>query len=79
MSSVKRTNPLDANCPVWVGEGETPISCTEKIKVLNENYLELRQILIDALEDGVLMGCDEQRLRQELAALVRSVQLDVTA
>jgi hypothetical protein len=36
--------------------------------VLNENLAELRDLAQDALEDGVLMGCDEAQLREVLAA-----------
>jgi hypothetical protein len=56
--------------PVWhTPEGE-PVSCVEKIKVLNENLSELRGLAQDALEDGVLMGCDEAQLREVLAGIV---------
>ena len=56
--------------PVWhTPEGE-PVSCVEKIKVLNENLAELRELAQDALEDGVLMGCDESQLREVLAGIV---------
>ena len=37
----------------------TVIACTEKLKTMRENLEELRQIAQDALEDAVLMGCDE--------------------
>jgi hypothetical protein len=58
------------NFPVWhTPEGE-PVSCVEKIKVLNENLSELRDLAQDALEDGVLMGCDEAQLRDVLAGLI---------
>jgi hypothetical protein len=56
--------------PIWhTPEGE-PVSCVEKIKVLNENLTELRELAQDALEDGVLMGCDEAQLRDVLAGIV---------
>ena len=56
--------------PTWrTSEGE-PVSCVEKIKVLNENLAELRDLAQDALEDGVLMGCDEAQLREVLAGLI---------
>jgi hypothetical protein len=56
--------------PIWhTPEGE-PVSCVEKIKVLNENLAELRALAQDALEDGVLMGCDEAQLRDVLAGIV---------
>ena len=56
--------------PVWhTPEGE-PVSCVEKIKVLNENLAELRGLAQDALDDGVLMGCDEAQLREVLASII---------
>jgi len=56
--------------PIWhTPEGE-PVSCVEKIKVLNENLSELRELAQDALEDGLLMGCDEAQLREVLAGIV---------
>ena len=59
--------------PVWrTPEGE-PVSCVEKIKVLNENLTELRELAQEALEDAVLMGCDEEQVRQVLADLVASI------
>jgi hypothetical protein len=59
--------------PVWrTPEGE-PVSCAEKIKVLNENLAELRELAQEAFEDAVLMGCDEQQVRQVLAGIVAGV------
>lgn len=56
--------------PVWQAEDGAPISCTEKIKVLNDNWAELRQMLQDAFEDGILMGCSEEQLRLAFRELV---------
>jgi hypothetical protein len=56
--------------PTWkTPEGE-PVSCVEKIKVLNENLAELRDLAQDALEDAVLMGCDEAQIREVLSSLI---------
>jgi uncharacterized protein (UPF0335 family) len=55
---------------VWrTPEGE-PVSCLEKIKVLEENLDELRQMAQDALEDAILMGCDERQVREVLREVV---------
>jgi len=60
----------ESEFPVWrTPEGEK-VSCIEKIKVLNENLGELRALAQDALEDAVLMGCDEAQVREVLAAIV---------
>jgi len=55
----------------WLAPDQTPLSCTEKIKVLNENIREIRELAREALEDGVLMGADPEQVR---AVLARSVQ-----
>ncbi len=56
--------------PVWHRPEGDPVSCVEKIKVLNENLAELRGLAQDALEDGVLMGADEAQLREVLAGII---------
>jgi hypothetical protein len=56
--------------PIWrTPEGE-PVSCVEKIKVLNENLAELKALAQEAFEDAVLIGCDEQQVRQVMAAIL---------
>ena len=50
--------------PVWLTPAGDPVSCLEKIKVLNANLEEIRALAQDALEDAVLMGCDEAQFRQ---------------
>ena len=59
--------------PTWRQPDGKPVSCIEKIKVLNENLGEIRQLAQDALEDGLLMGCSEEQLRQVLRDLVDSL------
>jgi hypothetical protein len=58
------------NFPTWLTPEGEPVSCVEKIKVLNENLAELRDLAQDALEDGVLMGCDEAQLRAVLGGII---------
>ncbi len=59
--------------PVWLDPKGEPVSCVEKIKVLNENLGEIREMCQDALEDAVLMGCDEAQFRAVLDHLARSL------
>jgi hypothetical protein len=71
MSTARKPAKLDL--PVWrTPEGE-PVSCIEKIKVLNENLAELQALAQDALEDAVLMGCDEAQFREVLGRLTASL------
>ncbi len=59
-----------AAVPVWKRPDGTPVSCFEKIKVLNQNFAEMRQIAQDALEDAILMGCSEAQVRDLLHQLI---------
>ncbi len=60
--------------PVWQGPDGKPVSCLEKIKVLNQNLEEIRQLCADAVEDAVLMGCDPEQIRGVLRQLVESLE-----
>jgi len=55
---------------IWRSSEGKVIACVEKNKVLQENLVEITQICRDALEDAILMGCDEQQFREVLAELV---------
>ncbi|MBL6934164.1 MAG: hypothetical protein ISR48_02015 [Alphaproteobacteria bacterium] len=66
------TDPRGAK--VWrTPEGDS-VSCLEKIKVLNQNLEEIRQMCQDALEDAILMGCDEAQFRQVINELVERLE-----
>ena len=64
--------------PCWVKPDGSPVSCTEKVKVLNENYEELREALKDALEDAHLLGCSEKQIRQSFHDLIDEIESKVT-
>ncbi|MFA7278866.1 MAG: hypothetical protein WC100_02115 [Sterolibacterium sp.] len=55
---------------IWKKVDGSPVSCLEKIKVLNQNFEELRQIAQDALDDALLMECSEEQMRQALHQLI---------
>jgi hypothetical protein len=56
--------------PKWVRDDNSVVSCTEKVKVMTENFDELKQIAQDALEDGLLMEVSETQMRKALHQLV---------
>ena len=56
--------------PVWRQPDGKPVSCLEKIKVLNQNIQEIETLCADALEDGVLMGCDAEQIKTALHELI---------
>jgi len=54
----------------WPGLDGNAVGCREKLKMLAENYAEVSQVLRDAFEDAILMGVDEQAMRQILSDIV---------
>jgi hypothetical protein len=60
--------------PVWRQSDGKPVSCLEKIKVLNQNIQEIESLCADALEDGVLMGCDADQIKAALHELIDALE-----
>ena len=59
---------------VWRHPDGNPVSCEEKLKVLNENLMEIRAYCQDAFEDALLMGCDEKQVRQVFESVIDSIK-----
>jgi hypothetical protein len=59
--------------PKWTSPQGEVIACVEKLKVLRENLEEIHQLCQDALEDAVLMGCDEHQFRAVLTELMEKL------
>lgn len=55
---------------IWRRDDGTIVACTEKIKVMSENFAEIQQIAQDALEDGLLMEVNEAQIRDALHQLI---------
>jgi len=58
---------------LWVQPDGNPVSCEEKLKVLDENLAEIRQMCQDAYEDALLMGCDEAQVRDVFFGVIRGL------
>jgi hypothetical protein len=59
---------------LWPQPDGTPVSCREKLKVLEENWAELDATLRETFEDAVLMGVDPEALRRMLAERVAGLR-----
>lgn len=57
----------------WVRDDGSVVSCTEKVKVMNENLDELMQMAQDLFEDGLLMEVSETQMRDVLIKLVNTL------
>ncbi|MBO4576572.1 MAG: hypothetical protein J5680_05615 [Neisseriaceae bacterium] len=60
--------------PKWHDPNGKTVSCTEKVKVMQENMTELYQTAQDAFEDALLMGCDEQQVRAFLIQMIKQLE-----
>lgn len=56
--------------PIWLRDDGSVVACTEKVKVMKDNFAEIRQITQDAFEDGLLMEVNEKQMRDALHTLV---------
>ena len=59
--------------PTWIRDDKSIVACTEKIRVMKENFDEIQQITQDAFEDGLLMEVSEIQMREALHQLVDSL------
>ncbi|MDG1074638.1 MAG: hypothetical protein P8O76_06730 [Methylophilaceae bacterium] len=56
--------------PIWIRDDKSIVACTEKIRVMKENFDEIQQITQDAFEDGLLMEVSETQMRAVLHQMV---------
>ncbi|MEK9770781.1 MAG: hypothetical protein VW238_00140 [Nitrosomonadales bacterium] len=59
--------------PTWKREDGSAVSCTEKIKVMSENFDEIKQSIQDALEDGILMEVSENQMKEVLLNIIQNL------
>ena len=51
---------------LWHDKNGNTVSCTEKIKVMQQNIDEFMQLATDLYEDGILMGINSIEIKQYL-------------
>lgn len=59
---------------LWPQPDGQPVSCRDKLRMLEENHAELAQVLRDAFDDAILMGVDEAWMRRTLLGMVNELQ-----
>tara|TARA_Y100000590_G_scaffold466974_1_gene644140 strand:+ start:463 stop:678 length:216 start_codon:yes stop_codon:yes gene_type:complete len=60
--------------PIWLSSTGKPLTCREKIKVLNENLSEIQELAQEALEDAIIMGADEEQFFKVLENIFLSIK-----
>ena len=59
--------------PIWLRDDKSVVACTEKIKVMTDNFEEIQQMMQDAFEDGLLMEVSEAQMREALNLIVEQL------
>lgn len=62
---------------VWQDSAGNPITCKEKLSVLEENAQALTHMFEEALEEALIMGCSNASFRNELRKRLEKVQARV--
>ena len=62
---------------LWLDKEKKIISCDETNKVLNENFLEIYNIIQSSFDDAVLMGCDENNVKEIIIKLVSELKFSI--
>ena len=59
---------------LWKTKDDEIVSCEEKVKVLNENYDEIKTIIQNSFDDAILMGCDEDDFKLKIVDLIKELE-----
>ncbi len=60
----------------WNRVDGSVVSCTESVKVLNENWKEATVLLQEMYEDAVLLGCGKEAIKAEFHRLIEQLECD---
>ncbi len=58
----------------WIGKEKKKISCKEKVKLMYANLEDFQEMLNDIVDEAVLIGIDEDQLKEVLLAIVKNTK-----
>jgi len=61
-------NPTDK----WLDKNGKPLECFEKIKVLEQNLAEIKNLVMEAVEDAKIMGAAKGQVEQALVNIFKT-------
>ena len=59
--------------PNWHRDDNSVVACTEKIKVMTDNFEEIHQMMQDAFEDGLLLEVSNTQMHETLSLIVEQL------
>ena len=63
---------MKGNQYIWKTKSKEIISCDEKLKILNENLIEIEILCQSAMDDAILMGCDEEDFKSKVIEVIKN-------
>lgn len=58
----------------WIGRDGMPLTCEEKIVLLNDHLSDIHELCQQAFEEATQMGCSEEFLRIVLQDMISSLK-----
>ena len=58
----------------WIGRDGLPLTCEEKISLLNDNLEEIHELCQHTFQEALQMGCSEEFLRIVLQDMILALK-----
>ena len=60
----------------WKSSNNQKITCQEKLKILNDNLLDLEELIIEIYDEALLMGVDKKQIETIMKSVVSCINTD---
>ena len=57
----------------WLSKNKDRISCKEKVKILNSNFHDFKNLLEETYDEALLMGVDPKQIKTVLNGLLKNI------
>ena len=62
---------------VWKASDNSKISCKEKIIILNNNVIELKNLINQIYDEAILMGVDKKQIKKVINNLSNNLDTEL--
>ena len=62
---------------VWKASDNSKISCKEKIIILNNNVIELKNLMNQIYDEAILMGVDKKQIKKVINNLSNNLDTEL--
>jgi len=57
----------------WITKNKVKITCKEKIKILNGNVEDIKNLLEETYDEAILMGADPTQVKEVIYKVVKNI------